>query len=97
MVNPGSFAPIQLARKLKFYLPESQFVDMVFPEIRGGRVFPGGVANKYTALARAAINGRRFSVWELIWTECVRLGLAFGLIGLVILFWYWLMDSLGTF
>lgn len=36
-------------------------------------------------------------MWELIWTECVRLGLAFGAIGAVILFWYWLMDSLGTF
>jgi hypothetical protein len=36
-------------------------------------------------------------MWHLLWTEAVRLGLAFGSIGLVIWFWYWLMDSLGTF
>lgn len=36
-------------------------------------------------------------MWELIWTECVRLAGAFGLIGGVIFFWYWLMSSLGTF
>jgi len=36
-------------------------------------------------------------MWDLIWTEGVRLFLAFGAIGLVIWFWYWLMDSLGTF
>ena len=34
---------------------------------------------------------------ELIWTEVVRLTVAFGITGLVIWFWYWLMDSLGTF
>ena len=34
---------------------------------------------------------------DLIITECIRLGGAFGLIGLVIWFWYWLMESLGTF
>jgi hypothetical protein len=34
---------------------------------------------------------------ELILTEALRLGVAFGIIGLVIWFWYWLMDSLGTF
>jgi hypothetical protein len=34
---------------------------------------------------------------ELFLTECLRLGVAFGIIVLVIWFWYWLMDNLGTF
>ena len=29
--------------------------------------------------------------------EVLRLGFAFGAMGLIIWFWYWFMDSLGTF
>lgn len=29
--------------------------------------------------------------------EILRLGVAFGAMGLIIWFWYWFMDSLGTF
>ena len=29
--------------------------------------------------------------------EILRLGAAFGAMGLLIVFWYWLMDSIGTF
>lgn len=29
--------------------------------------------------------------------DLMRLALAFGTVGLIIAFWYWLMDSLGTF
>lgn len=36
-------------------------------------------------------------MWEFWGLELLRLGVAFGIIGLVIWFWYWLMDSLGTF
>ncbi len=36
-------------------------------------------------------------MWDILWTEFVRLGIAFSITGLVIWFWYWLMDSLGTF
>jgi hypothetical protein len=37
------------------------------------------------------------AMWEFWGLELLRLGVAFGIIGLVIWFWYWLMDSLGTF
>lgn len=29
--------------------------------------------------------------------DTLRLGLAFGGVALIIYFWYWLMDSIGTF
>lgn len=29
--------------------------------------------------------------------DCLRLGVAFGSIALLVAFWYWLMDSLGTY
>lgn len=29
--------------------------------------------------------------------EIVRLGAAFGIMGLIIYFWYWFMESVGTF
>lgn len=29
--------------------------------------------------------------------DILRLAFAFGLIALIVAFWYWLMDSLGTF
>ena len=29
--------------------------------------------------------------------EILRLAVGFGLAGLLIVFWYWLMDSIGTF
>lgn len=29
--------------------------------------------------------------------DCLRIGVAFGAIALLIAFWYWLMDSFGTF
>ncbi len=36
-------------------------------------------------------------MWDIIWTEAVRLGFAFGCTGVVIWCWYWLMDNTGTF
>lgn len=36
-------------------------------------------------------------MWEIFWTEAVRLGFAFTVTGLVVWAWYWLMDNLGTF
>jgi len=29
--------------------------------------------------------------------DILRLAVAFGAIGLIVAFWYWLMDSIGTF
>lgn len=29
--------------------------------------------------------------------DILRLAVAFGTVGLIVLFWYWLMDSIGTF
>jgi hypothetical protein len=29
--------------------------------------------------------------------DCLRIGFAFGVTALLVAFWYWLMDSLGTF
>lgn len=29
--------------------------------------------------------------------DCLRLGLTFGAVALIVWFWYWLMDSFGTF
>jgi hypothetical protein len=32
-----------------------------------------------------------------MWLDILRLAAAFGVVALIIAFWYWLMDSIGTF
>lgn len=84
---------ILLTIKLLFYLHASRIIRNVDlrNDVRNNRQ-PPSIRTGALQLAWSDAD-----MWDLIWTECVRLGLAFGLIGLVILFWYWLMDSLGTF
>jgi hypothetical protein len=40
-------------------------------------------------------SGRHGGILMLL--EILRLGVAFGTMGLIIAFWYWFMDSVGTF
>ena len=32
-----------------------------------------------------------------MWLDILRLAVAFGAVGLIVWFWYWLLESLGTF
>ena len=32
-----------------------------------------------------------------MWLDILRIAAAFGAVALIIAFWYWLMDSIGTF
>lgn len=36
-------------------------------------------------------------MWDIIWTEAVRLGVAFTITSFIVWCWYWLMDNTGTF
>lgn len=63
---------------------------------------PAPLANSVASAAEPGApawtaHGGNKNMWHILWTEFVRLGIAFGITGLVIWFWYWLMDSLGTF
>jgi hypothetical protein len=41
--------------------------------------------------------GQEESEMEFWLLEILRLGVAFGVTALIVWFWYWLMDSIGTF
>jgi hypothetical protein len=78
------FPPVkfQLSSKLNFNLHASRIFPSAPPKGSGGE--------------RRKKHERR-ALMEFWLLEILRLGAAFGLTALIVWFWYWLMDSIGTF
>lgn len=94
-VDGHIFQYFLLARKLKINLRASR----IFKERRSRR-HPAGrweLAKRGASIGCQRTQMRRFAMLELILLDSLRLLFAFGICGLVIWFWYWFFESVGTF